>query len=395
MYRLIRPLLFRLDAEEAHRLTIGSLRLAGAVPLAPTLLRALFAGPDDDRLAVTVCGIRFRNPVGLAAGYDKAGGAVRGLGALGFGHVEVGSLTPSPQAGNARPRVHRLEEVEAIVNHMGFPNPGIGALRLPRAGLGDVRVGVSLGKGNDTPLERAADDYCALLRQAQPVADYAAINVSCPNVGDLRGLHRRGPLAALLGAIVAVRNGLTPRIPLFLKLAPDLGEAELDDALQAVADSGIDGVIATNTTTGRAGAPARAAALEGGLSGRPLRARATEVVRAIARRTAGRLPIIGVGGVMSPGDALEKLEAGAALVQVYTGMVYRGPSLPREINRRLLAECERRRLTSIAQLHESQAVSENPEPAKRVCDERGLSRAAPQRETTKPTRPSGFRTPPS
>ncbi len=339
MYQHLRSLLFRLDPEEAHRLTLAAVGLSGGVLPARLSLRALFES-DDPRLAVEAFGLRFKNPVGLAAGYDKNGAAVRGLCALGFGHVEVGTLTPKPQAGNPRPRVHRVPEVQGLINSLGFPNLGAGEVDgrhwRAQAQATRARVGVNIGKGKDTPLERAAEDYVHLVRRYQPCADYLAVNISSPNTLGLRQLQSRQYLSGLLAEIARARDALTPRVPILVKIAPDLAEGEIDDALDAILGAGLDGVIATNTTISRDGLPERARALKGGLSGYPLRDRATAVIRSVAQRTAGRLPIVGVGGIMQPDDALEKLDAGATLVQVYTGLVYAGPALVRQINRRLL-----------------------------------------------------------
>jgi dihydroorotate dehydrogenase len=336
VYPLIRPLLFRLEPERAHHLTVSMLRLASQMPLGPTLLRMLFDAPADPRLEVEAFGLKFKNPVGLAAGYDKAGVAVKGLSCLGFGHVEVGTLTLRPQIGNPRPRVHRLPEQGAVINSMGFPNPGVDTLNLKRGAFGQMRVGINIGKGKDQPLDRAAEDYCELFRRVHPQADYIALNVSCPNMVDLHKLQQRGPLTELLHAITATRDSLAPRLPLLLKLSPDLTEAEIDDTLTAVFDSGVDGIIATNTSTGRAGVPSHAAGLKGGLSGAPLRTKSTEFIRYLSHRTEGKLPIVGLGGIGSAADALEKLRAGATLVQIFTGMIYAGPSLVREINEGIL-----------------------------------------------------------
>lgn len=339
MYDRLRPLLFRLDPEEAHRLTLAALGLSGGLLPARVSLRALFES-DDPRLAVEAFGLRFKNPVGLAAGYDKNGVAVRGLCALGFGHVEVGTLTPKPQAGNPRPRVHRVPEVQGLINSLGFPNLGADEIDgrgwRAQARATRARVGVNIGKGKDTPLERAAEDYVYLLSRYHACADYLAVNVSSPNTLGLRQLQSREYLNGLLGEIARARDALTPRVPVLVKIAPDLTESEIDDALDAIMGAGLDGVIATNTTVSRDGLPERERTLKGGLSGRPLRDRATAVIRYVAQRTAGRLPVVGVGGVMNPDDAVEKLDAGAALVQVYTGLVYAGPALVQQINRRLL-----------------------------------------------------------
>lgn len=328
MYQLIRPLFFRLDAERAHHLTLTLLAWAGATPPTRAALRRLFA-MEAKTLAVDAFGVRFKNRVGLAAGYDKNGAAVAGLGALGFGHLELGTVTRLPQAGNPTPRVYRVPAAQAIINQMGFPNAGVTALRLPAKS--DVRMGINIGKGRDTPLERAAEDYCALFQQVYQRADYVAINVSSPNTLNLRQLQARTAMTELLGAVTTLRNRSTPRVPLLVKIAPDLSESELDDVLDAVAQTGIDGIIATNTTTSRGGIPPADQALPGGMSGAPLRTRATEVVRYLARRSEGRLPIIGVGGIMTPDDALERLDAGATLIQIYTGLIYRGPGLIRDI----------------------------------------------------------------
>ena len=330
-YQTIRPLLFRLDPETVHHLTLGLLRWAGNFPPTQALLRAMFV-VDDARLHREAFGVQFENPVGLAAGYDKNGIAVRGLSALGFGHVEVGTVTLKPQPGNSRPRIFRIPASNAVINRMGFPSDGVDALKLGRT---DARIGVNIGKNKETPLERAADDYCELLRRIHAQADYVAVNVSSPNTPGLRQLQSREAIRELLQAIATVRNQLTPRVPLLVKIAPDLSDAEIDDVIAAIFDCGLDGVIATNTTLSREGISNRVNET-GGLSGAPLRARVTQVIHYIAERTQDKLPIIGVGGIASAQDAIEKLNAGARLVQVYTGLVYRGPGLVREINRALL-----------------------------------------------------------
>lgn len=332
MYSLLRPLLFRLDPERAHHLTLILLRWAGQLPIAHNLVRTRFE-VNDPRLAIEAFGLKFKNPVGLAAGYDKNGVAVRGLSALGFGHIEVGTVTRQPQTGQPRPRVHRVPEAQAVINAMGFPNEGGDALQVASRKwhvTPITRLGINIGKGKDTPLEEAADDYCALLKQAHGRADYVTINVSSPNTLNLRQLQARAAMEDLLKAVAAVRDSLTPRLPVLVKIAPDLSEQEIDDALAAITTCGMDGLIATNTTVSRAGLPDYARPLKGGLSGAPLQARATEIVRYLARRTA--LPIIGVGGIMNADDALKKLDAGARLIQIYTGLIYTGPGLTRAIN---------------------------------------------------------------
>jgi dihydroorotate dehydrogenase len=332
MYNTIRPLLFRLDPEAIHKITLNLIKWGGILPPAYALLRAIFEA-NDPRLQVEAFGVKFRNPIGMAAGYDKDAEAVRGLSALGFGHIEVGTVTRTKQIGNPKPRVHRVIESQGVINSMGFPNNGVDALKIRR---GEAKVGINIGKSKDTLIEQAAEDYVELFKQVYRQADYVAINISSPNTLNLRQLQARDFIEGLLKEITLVRDSLTPRVPLLVKIAPDLNEAEIDDVLGAIELSGVDGIIATNTTIGREGIPAQYRDLKGGLSGRPLTQRATDVIRCIARKTNGQLPIIGVGGVMNPFDALAKFEAGATLVQVYTGLVYVGPSLAKQVNRALL-----------------------------------------------------------
>lgn len=340
MYARLRPWLFRLDPERAHYLTVQLLRLGGRLPPVSAWLRRMF---DVPVVPVHVLGLRFSNPVGLAAGYDKDGLAWRGLACLGFGHIEVGTVTPRPQAGNPRPRVFRIPEVEALVNRMGFPGEGAAFVaghlhgRRPEG----LVLGVNLGKNKDTPLELAASDYLELMEVFAPLADYLAINVSSPNTVGLRRLQARQALKELLVLIRARRDDLADdmgrRVPVLVKLAPDLDRNELEDALAVILELGLDGVIATNTTLGRYGLDERLvrARETGGLSGAPLQARSTEIIRQIVAYSGGTLPVIGVGGILDADDAQEKLEAGAALVQVYTGLVYRGPGLVGELVRGL------------------------------------------------------------
>lgn len=334
MYPALRPLLFRLDPEHAHHLTLKLLRLAGALPPVRALLRAVFNAPKREVLAF---GLRFPNPVGLAAGYDKDGLAWRGLACLGFGHIEIGTVTPQPQPGNPRPRLFRLPEEQALINRLGFPGRGAGyvARRLGGHRPPGLIVGVNLGINKDTPLEEAPGDYLKLMQVFAPLADYLAINVSSPNTIGLRRLQARQHLAALLEALSKERETLSKvlgrRLPALVKLAPDLTPAELEDALGAITAAGMDGVIATNTTLSREGLQHPLANERGGLSGIPLRAPSAQMVADIHRLTGGKLPIIGVGGIHCAGDARAKLDAGATLVQLYTGLVYQGPGLVKQI----------------------------------------------------------------
>jgi dihydroorotate dehydrogenase len=336
--RLFRPLLFRLDPETAHGLTLHLVRLAGIFPLSRWLLEAIFSVPERP---VQAFGLTFKNPVGLAAGYDKDAVAVRGLAALGFGHIEVGTVTPRPQPGNPRPRIFRLVEDEAVINRMGFPGLGTEAVaknvsRLARSNIQtwkhtNVILGLNLGKNKDTPLESAAEDYLALMRTFAPLADYLAINISSPNTVGLRRLQGREMLENLLHQINMEREMCNVKRPILVKLAPDLSDAELDDALGAILENGMDGVIATNTTLGREGLRSARQSETGGLSGRPITVRSEAVLEKVVKRLDGRLPVVSVGGIMSPEDAKRRLDMGAALVQVYTGLVYAGPGLVKKI----------------------------------------------------------------
>ena len=310
------------------------MHLVGRLPALRRGLRCLFR---VERKPVEVFGLTFPNPVGIAAGYDKDGQAFRGLSALGAGHVEIGTVTPEPQAGNPRPRIFRLPEDEALINRMGFPGRGMDAVLQSVTGPRpqNLVVGINIGKNKDTPNSQAVKDYLALLRGFAPEADYIAINVSSPNTVGLRELQGGEALRALLSVCIEERDQLRARLdkplPVLVKLAPDLNDQELDEALDAVLHSGIDGVIATNTTVNRTGLKSPKQGERGGLSGKPLSSASTDMIEKISRRTDGSLPIIGVGGIMSADDARVKLQAGASLVQVYTGLVYHGPGLIRDI----------------------------------------------------------------
>jgi dihydroorotate dehydrogenase len=337
MYSLVRPLLFKLDPETAHQLTLHLIRLGAYQPL-NSLLRIIYASPEKP---VEAFGLHFKNAVGLAAGYDKDGLAWRGLATLGFGHIEVGTVTPHPQPGNPKPRVFRLVEDGAVINRMGFPGRGADYLnvKLRQRGNRQVIVGVNLGKNKDTPLENAVVDYISLLRQFTPLADYLAINVSSPNTTGLRRLQGREMLESLLGALAKERQiiaaGRGGSVPILVKLAPDLSDEELDDALEVIVRTGMDGVIATNTTLGRDGLQSKQREETGGLSGEPLRLRSETVLRSVVKKLGGRLPVVSVGGIMNPADAQVRLDIGAALVQVYTGLVYAGPGLVKQIVQQL------------------------------------------------------------
>jgi len=334
MWPLLRPLLFSLDPERAHNVALRGLQLAGAVPPLRGLLRLLYRAPSRP---VTLWGKTFPNPVGLAAGWDKDGLAMRGLPALGFGHIELGTVTPRPQPGQTRPRVFRLKADQCVVNRMGFPSRGEDFLaeRLLRRPT-DVIVGVNLGKNKDTPNEDALADYARLVTRFAPLCDYLVVNVSSPNTQGLRDLQHREGLERLLVGLVAHRKAVGgEHTPLLVKLSPDLSEQALEDAVGVAVDAGLNGIIATNTTLGREGLTSAAKTEAGGASGAILTARSMVVTRRIVDLAQGRLPVISVGGIMTPDDARARLDAGAALVQVYTGLVYAGPSLVKRIVRAL------------------------------------------------------------
>lgn len=337
IYPLARSGLFRLDAEIAHHASLSALRIAEKTGI----LRLLSPG-DEFVSPVEVMGLKFPNRVGLAAGLDKEGNTIDALGRLGFGFIEIGTITPRPQAGNPKPRLFRLIDHEAIINRMGFNNPGIDI------GVENVRstksfsgiVGFNIGKNKDTPNENAADDYLECLRKAYPVADYVAVNLSSPNTPGLRDLQGAEASARLLETLkkeqlkLAAEHG--KQVPLLFKVAPDLEKAQIRDLSQVFLDGGLDGLIATNTTLDRdlvAGHPRAAEA--GGLSGRPVFEKSTATLESFASHLGSRIPIIGVGGISSLEDAEAKLRAGASLVQIYTSFVYQGPALVRKLARGL------------------------------------------------------------
>jgi len=330
LYPLVRPLLFALEPERAHALTFSGLDCAARLGLVRS------AVPKDERV---VMGLSFPNPVGLAAGLDKDGTHIDALGALGFGSLEIGTVTPRPQGGNVRPRLFRIPERNALINRMGFNNGGLGAVlsNVRRARYRGI-LGINIGKNADTSMERALEDYLSCLRGVYPHASYVTINVSSPNTKNLRELQEDRALSELLGALKSEQARLADQsgryVPLVLKIAPDLERVQIETIAKAVISKRIDAVIATNTTVSRMGIDDLAIAREaGGLSGAPLLARATEVVRELARVLDGALPIIAAGGILRGEDALAKMHAGASLVQLYSGLVFRGPAL--------IAECAR------------------------------------------------------
>ncbi|SMF39308.1 dihydroorotate oxidase A [Tistlia consotensis] len=344
LYPLLRPLIFRLDPEQAHGLALGLLK-SGLAPRA--------AAPDDPLLAVELWGRRLASPIGLAAGFDKNAEAIRPLFGLGFGLVEVGSVTPRPQPGNPKPRLFRLSEDRAVINRMGFNNRGLEAaaqrLAALRAGgpVGGL-VGVNLGKNKDSP--EAAPDYAAGATALAPFADYLVINVSSPNTPGLRALQGRDELTRLLGAVRDALSGTGTPPPLLLKIAPDLTEADCRDIAAVALDSRLDGLIVSNTTIARpASLKSRWKAEAGGLSGRPLFEPSTRLLGEMYRLTEGRLPLVGVGGVESGATAYAKIRAGASLVQLYSALVYEGPGLVGRMARELAELLKRDGFKSVAE----------------------------------------------
>lgn len=331
IYSLTKPFLFQLDAEKAHDLTLKSLKLAQK-----TGLLSLLPKPAEC-ISRQVMGLTFPNPVGLAAGLDKNGAYIDGLAGLGFGFIEVGTVTPRPQPGNPRPRLFRLPEAQGIINRFGFNNLGVDALiENVKATRYRGIIGINIGKNFDTPNENAVDDYLICMRKVYPHASYITVNISSPNTKNLRQLQEKDALATLLAALKVEQSMLADQygryVPIALKIAPDLDEAQITEIAGLLKRHHIDGVIATNTTLARDAVQGLPNAAEtGGLSGAPVRDKSTLVIQQLSRQLDGELPIIGVGGILSSADAVEKIAAGASLVQVYSGLIYRGPALVRDI----------------------------------------------------------------
>ncbi|CAH1386626.1 quinone-dependent dihydroorotate dehydrogenase [Candidatus Nitrotoga sp. M5] len=330
MYPLIRPLLFSFNAETAHLITLETLQLAYRLGLLPMFVKHPKDNPHK------VMGLTFPNPVGLAAGLDKNGDHINALARLGFGFIEIGTVTPRPQEGNPKPRLFRLPEAQGIINRMGFNNHGVDALieNVKRADYRGI-LGINIGKNFDTPIEHAATDYLTGLRRVYTYASYVAINISSPNTKNLRQLQGNDELDALLTQLKTEQEKLADThgkyVPLALKIAPDLNSEQIRQIATLLQRHRIDGVIATNTTLTRAGVEHLSQHAEtGGLSGAPLRDKSTAVIRELAIALQGTLPIIGVGGILSGDDAAEKIHAGAALIQTYSGLIYRGPGLINE-----------------------------------------------------------------
>lgn len=336
MYKtLIRPLLFKFDPEKVHHFSFAALKRAAKLPFFKSYAKANFQ-LEHKNLVREVFGLRFKNPVGLAAGFDKDAKLYKELSMLGFGFIEVGTITPEPQEGNPPQRLFRLLEDEAIINRMGFNNEGVREAVKRLKNKSGIIIGGNIGKNKNTPNEQAFEDYRVCFLRLFPVVDYFVINVSSPNTPNLRDLQEKKPLTDLLLRLQEINHKNNRPKPILLKIAPDLTNSQLDDIIDIVEETKIAGVIATNTTIQREGLISENQHEAGGLSGKPLRKRSTEIIAYLHTNSKGTFPIIGVGGILTPEDAIEKLEAGASLIQIYTGLVYEGPSLVKRINKAIL-----------------------------------------------------------
>lgn len=342
MYRLLaKPLFFRMDPETAHHLVINGLHAAAKIPGAIPLMRGMYGVPEVPELATDLFGIHFPSPVGLAAGLDKNADAVAGFSAIGFGFMEVGTVTPLGQPGNEQPRLFRLPPEEALINRMGFNNRGAEEMagRLHALRQRPIPIAVNIGKNKMTPNEEAFRDYEQCISALYPYADFFVVNISSPNTPDLRNLQHGSELASLLAAVTnemnaqAARSGKSKAV--LVKIAPDVNDQELEYMVDTIQKSGVSGLIATNTTISRDGIKHKNAGETGGLSGKPLAARSTEIISRVYRQTGGQLPIIGSGGIFSAADAYDKILAGASLVEIYTALIYEGPEVNRSLHRGL------------------------------------------------------------
>ena len=336
MYKsLIRRFLFKFDPEVVHYFTFDFLKIIFKIPGTKALIKSIYQ-LNDPRLEREIFGLKFKNPVGLAAGFDKDAKLYKELDAFGFGFVEIGTVTPKPQPGNQKKRIFRLKEDEAIINRMGFNNEGVEAAVKRLKHNKDVLIGGNIGKNKTTPNEDAVSDYMICFDALFDYVDYFVVNVSSPNTPNLRALQEKKPLTELLKTLQNKNEQKPKPKPILLKIAPDLTDSQLLDIIDIITETGIAGVIATNTTIARGDLKSANKDEMGGLSGRPVKNRSTEVIRFLAEKSKRAFPIIGVGGIHSAEDALEKLEAGASLVQLYTGFIYEGPGLIKKINKKIL-----------------------------------------------------------
>ena len=338
MYKVfIRKIFFLFDAEKVHHFTFSILKLIFKLPLVATIVKNIYK-VEDPNLERNLFGLTFKNPVGLAAGFDKNAQLYNEFANFGFGFVEIGTVTPKPQDGNPKKRIFRLIEDEALINRMGFNNDGVEVVsKRLRSRKSDIIIGGNIGKNKVTPNETAVQDYIINFEALFDVVDYFVVNVSSPNTPNLRDLQEKAPLTKLLNELQEKNNLHNVRKPILLKIAPDLTNSQLEDIIDIVKITKIDGVIATNTTISREGLTANDKNEIGGLSGKPLTKRSTEVIRFLSERSNKAFPIIGVGGIHSAQDAIEKIQAGADLIQIYTGFIYEGPVLVKKINKAILA----------------------------------------------------------
>ena len=336
MYKLlIRPILFCFDPEKVHYFTFSLIRLVSKIPGFPSLFKALYE-VNDSRLETEVFGLKFKNPVGLAAGFDKDASLYKELSNFGFGFIEIGTLTPKGQEGNPKKRLFRLKEDQAIINRMGFNNGGVQEAIVRLKKNNGVLIGGNIGKNKLTPNEKATSDYEICFDALFDYVDYFVVNVSSPNTPNLRALQDKEPLTQLLQTLENKNLAKPKQKPILLKIAPDLTDEQLLDIIDIVKQTKIAGVIATNTTLSREGLQSENKVETGGMSGKPLAHRSTAVIRFLSEKSNKAFPIIGVGGIHSAEDAIEKLEAGASLIQLYTGFIYEGPSLVKAINKKIL-----------------------------------------------------------
>ncbi len=342
-HSFIKPYMFRLDAEKAHYKTVSLFRVVLRIPFGKSIIKSLY-NYQSPKLELTLFGLNFKNPVGLAAGFDKDGKFYKEMSTLGFGFIEIGTVTPKPQDGNPKPRLFRLKEDEGLINRMGFNNDGVDAMieRLKKFKPKDVIIGGNIGKNKVTPNNEAINDYVICFEKLFDYVDYFVVNVSSPNTPGLRDLQDKSPLTAILSKLMILNNEKPKPKPILLKIAPDLTDSQLDDIIDIIEETKIDGVIATNTTISREDLKTSQERIteigNGGLSGKPVKARSTEVISYLHKKSNGAFPIIGVGGIDGPKAVKEKMDAGASLVQVYSGFIYRGPELVRNINKVLAGE---------------------------------------------------------
>ncbi|MFA8299592.1 MAG: quinone-dependent dihydroorotate dehydrogenase [Hyphomicrobiales bacterium] len=343
MYKsIIRPLLFKLQPETIHHIVVKMLKIGFAIPGMKCLIHSIFT-VNDSRLEKEVCGIKFKNPVGIAAGFDKEAAFYNELSNLGFGYIEVGTVTPEGQAGNPKPRSFRIKKDKGLINRMGFNNRGLNfAVENLKKRKTHAVIGGNIGKNTNTPNENALQDYEKCFNGLYDYVDYFVVNVSCPNITNLRELQDQDKLMSILSRLKELRSQKEKHKPIFLKVSPDLNQGQLDEVIQIIDSTKIDGVVATNTTVSRSNLNTDIQTIEaignGGMSGKPIKDRATEVIRYLSEKSNKSFAIIGVGGIFTPEDAIEKLEAGADIIQVYTGFIYEGPMIAKKINKRILKE---------------------------------------------------------